>query len=171
MAWFKEAGGTEPLAKRMIGLDSLLANCEGKSVLDLGGAEGLIAREFVQRGAARAQVIDRMAPSDAYLGDGVWVQSADLNEQDSAAWFRGSFDIVLALAVAQKLKRPDRFLLWAASLGKTLAVRLPAETFHRKRDPGGKKYSAVEILKPVADLVDEPPSFEDSWLGIFEVRG
>lgn len=165
MAWFLEAGGTEPLAKRMIGLDALLDDCAGKTVLDLGGAEGLIAREFVQRGAV-AVVTDRNAPTEERVPFLTYWQ-CDLNDLPGLGT---GYDIVLALAVAQKLKHPDRFLLWAASLGKTLAVRLPAETFHRKRDPQGPKYSAVDILRPVADLVAEPPSFEDSWLGIFEVR-
>lgn len=167
MPWFEESGGGEPLAKRLLGLDDVLAKpWVGKSVLDLGGAEGLIAGEFAKRGAS-AVVVDRDAPTRARRSR-VRFTRHDLNEPIEFGQRR--FDLVLALSVAQKLKDPAAFLRWAGSLGRTLVVRTPGETFRRKGYPTSPAVSVRSTLKGIADLVDEPATFPGAWMGVFEVK-
>jgi len=45
--------GKWPLSERLQGLGSLLTHASGSSILDFGAAEGVVAREFLKRGASK----------------------------------------------------------------------------------------------------------------------
>jgi cyclopropane fatty-acyl-phospholipid synthase-like methyltransferase len=143
--WLKVPGirpdGDRTLAEQMLGLNRALAECKGKTVLDLGCAEGLIGLEFAKAGAARVvgiEVLDthldvareacagyqQMEFIGAHLG--LWVDAHPEPEK---------FDIVLALGIIHKLEDPEIPLKWAAlSARSLLCFRAPAYIEKSGRD-------------------------------------
>lgn len=109
--WFNVGAdkGDRTIEQQLVGLDRLMAAVPGKSVLDLGCAEGLIAIEMARRGAGAVSGIEIRADHVAVgrkLAEAhrnVLLLAADLNT------FRpGShYDIVIALALLHKLKHPS----------------------------------------------------------------
>ena len=96
--WF---GHDRTLAQQMMGLDRLFAEIEGKDVLDVGCAEGLLSIECAKAGAdvvgieIRAQAVhDAMAAvnRDPIARQRVSVSQADANFYDPLDEFTG-FDI------------------------------------------------------------------------------
>jgi 2-polyprenyl-3-methyl-5-hydroxy-6-metoxy-1,4-benzoquinol methylase len=102
--WF---GGDRTVEQQFTGLDQLWPRVEGKSVLDVGCAEGYIAVECEKRGAIDVVGVDvRQEAVDAALQRArnrkaafMW---ADVNRWTPP----GRFDVVLLLAVLHKLKQP-----------------------------------------------------------------
>lgn len=140
--WLKIPGvqdGERTLAEQMQGLAPALEGVNGKTVLDLGCAEGLIGIEFAKAGGIvrglelQQQYVDvatRLAAASgiAYRCAFDRHDLADLN----AAVMPPSFpcpegaDIVLALAIVHKLRNPGRALRNMARLAKErLVIRLP----------------------------------------------
>lgn len=122
--WFQVPGirprGDRTLEEQMLGLETALAETGGKTVLDLGCAEGLIGREFARAGAADVLGIElleshleiaRQACADfsqmrflcVHLGG--WIEEHPEPEK---------FDIVLVLGIIHKLIDPEVPLRWAA---------------------------------------------------------
>jgi SAM-dependent methyltransferase len=133
--WFAIPGvqaGDRTIEEQLLGLEPMLATVRGKSVLDLGCAEGLISRECLVSGASRVIGMDsnrgfieranamRLDPHVA-----TFVVS-DLNrvEQDDEACCHS--DVVLMLAILHKLQDPARSLsAWAGFAHERLVIRLP----------------------------------------------
>lgn len=138
--WLKVPGirpdGDRSLDEQMMGVREALPEAKGKTVLDLGCAEGLIGREFALAGAAgvlgiesladhlkvaRAACADcpQMSFEQAYLQD--WIPAHDPPMV---------FDIVLALGIIHKLYDPAVPLRWAArACGDLLLFRAPANAW------------------------------------------
>ena len=133
--WFEVPGevvGDRTLAEQMLGIAPALAEANNKTVLDLGCAEGLIAREFLMAGAHRVIGIDnnpgmieaakalRLDPQRSrFVRHDANVIGA--NEEDYC-----HADIVLALAVFHKLREPAVSVLeWARFAGSLMVIRLP----------------------------------------------
>lgn len=135
--WFKVPGvrpnGDRTIAEQLMGLKPALEEVKGKTVLDLGCAEGCIALEFAKAGAAKvtgiellashlavAKVICRGLPVafiHAHLGD--YIRSLESFPQ---------YDIVLALGIIHKLHDPAIALRFAAASAKDLMLfRAPAK--------------------------------------------
>lgn len=136
--WLKVPGirpnGDRTLAEQMMGLDRALAECRGKTVLDLGCAEGLIGLEFAKAGAARVVGIEllethlqvarrackgysQMEFICSHLGDYI-VGNPDPQR----------FDIVLCLGIIHKLDDPNIPMVWAArAASDLLCFRAPAK--------------------------------------------
>ena len=116
--WFKEAGGDlgdVHLAEQMLGLEKALDIAKDKSVLDLGCAEGLISREFLKAGAKSVTGIDIMQTYVAIaiklckdFANAKFIRS-DLNAYSKSS-SRKKYDVVLALAIIHKAKKPADFL-------------------------------------------------------------
>ncbi len=140
--WLKIPGvqdGERTLAEQMLGLAPALAGCNGKTVLDLGCAEGLIGIEFAKAGAIvrglelQQQYVDMGNRLAAEAGVADHCRFArhdlgDLNEPVMPASFPcpDGADIVLALAIVHKLRNPGRALRNMARLAKhRLVIRLP----------------------------------------------
>lgn len=135
--WFKLPGqkGDRSVADQLRGLDPALQAAKGKSILDLGCAEGAIALEFARAGAARivglevvgshlevARELFRRAGVDCeaefYCVD---LNRAAVEVQDQ------QFDIVLALAIIHKLKDPGAALrLFGGMAREQVIIRMPA---------------------------------------------
>lgn len=154
--WFAIPGvqdGPRTLAEQMTGLDAALAEASGKSVLDLGCAEGLIALEFAKAGAAsvfgydyNADLIE-VARSELAKAGQLPVRFYQANMSDMVCGAGGpTWDIVLALAVLHKLLDPAAGVRFCAKLSRSLIViRLPAGSTGKIRG----KHSGVDADVPV----------------------
>jgi len=131
--WFAVGNklGDRTLTQQMMGLDRLFAEVEGKTVLDVGCAEGLISIECGRAGARRVVGID-------IRDDAVEKAIAMTRKTDGDVKFDGGdanaykpkhdFDIVIMLAVLHKLKNPTaacaRIVAHALNL---VVIRLPPD--------------------------------------------
>jgi 2-polyprenyl-3-methyl-5-hydroxy-6-metoxy-1,4-benzoquinol methylase len=130
--WFKiagEAGGDRTLAEQLHALRPALAECKGKTVLDLGCAEGLIAREFALAGAVKVLAVDKIAEHLEVARRIVPLPAVEYRQMDLMQADPGKplySDIVLTLGMLQKLENPERGLLFAArSCHGLLLMRIP----------------------------------------------
>lgn len=143
--WFAIPGvqeGPRTLAEQMLGLDAALAEADGKTVCDLGCAEGLIAMEFAKAGARSVYACDyneqmivtakaeqAKLPPDPRRVD-VAFYHADLRElirEERASGEIWQYDIVLALAILHKLNDPADGARFCCEIARSLiVVRLPA---------------------------------------------
>ncbi len=126
--WLKIPGvqdGDRTLAQQILALQPAIAKCRGKTVLDLGCAEGLIGREFAKAGAATVVGIERegnyvsMARAMC-LGYRVSIKHADVKDLDPE--FPMPHDIVLALGIIHKLEHPEMGLRFAARSARELLL-------------------------------------------------
>lgn len=128
--WFviPEQLGDRTLDEQMLGLKPALMECGGRTVLDIGCAEGLIGFEFAKAGAAHVHGIEVVQDhiQTAYrlreklkLTKAVTFEVADLGELPAPT---KQYDIVLALGVAHKLKEPAVGIRWAAKASRDLVV-------------------------------------------------
>ena len=136
--WFRIPGirpdGDRTLEEQMIGLAPALEEARGKTVLDLGCAEGLIAREFARAGASRVVGIEMLAShlevARAVCKDVPQVRfiCAHLGDFIAARESIRTFDIVLALGIIHKLRDPEVPLRFAAQSAASLMLfRAPAK--------------------------------------------
>lgn len=116
--------GDRELDEQTVALLPAIAEAKGKTVLDLGCAEGLIGREFARAGASKVTGIDsvpghlavaslqcRKLPMDFIL--------ADLNNPSQ---FVFQVDIVLCLGLAHKLTDPAVAIRFAADCSRDLVL-------------------------------------------------
>lgn len=140
--WFQIGGehtGHVPLERQIAGIRHWLRPIDQPcyTLLDLGCAEGLIANWAVQAGycdvavgiEGDARKINRARETRA--APGVHMIHGNFNETPitkilSDNKFTSTFEVVLALAIAHKLKDPLSFLNEAASIAqRRMIVRLP----------------------------------------------
>jgi SAM-dependent methyltransferase len=127
--------GDRTLAEQMMGLAPALAFARGKTVLDLGCAEGLIAREFALAGASEVEGVE-LLPSHIEVGrvackdaPAVRFVCAHLDDYAAARPDAPQFDVVLALGIIHKLHDPNVPLDFAArSARELLCFRAPAKS-------------------------------------------
>lgn len=107
--WFilDERTGDRTLQEQMIGLQWLQENCAGKTVLDLGCAEGLISIEAARRGAAAVHGVE-IVPGHVEIANQLRGDLPITFEQGDCNDWRPQrrYDIVLALSLLHKLKNP-----------------------------------------------------------------
>lgn len=135
--WFAipgEQNGRRSLNEQMTGLHPALAEAHGRTVFDMGCAEGCIALEFARAGGtvyavdynpAMIETANRISREPVALA----FEAVDLREVIRKARLRRQwreFDIVLALAVLHKLDDPKAGTEFVAQSCNDLAViRLP----------------------------------------------
>lgn len=134
LGWFNTPGrlGDRDLATQMEGLNPLLAEIRGKTVLDAGAAEGLISIELAKAGAKAClglEVVTGHVEVGNELAAAAGVPCefvvSNLNEDDVTAMDQ-MFDVVLMLAVLHKLKQPAKVCADLAGRCRDLCViRLP----------------------------------------------
>jgi len=126
--WFKVAGqdGDRSVKEQLLGLEPALAAAKGKTVLDLGCAEGAIAMEFAKAGATVTGIellADHLAVARQICkGHPVTLIQAELKEWIETHPQPEQFDIVLALSIAHKLHEPGVLLSFAARSAKEMVV-------------------------------------------------
>ncbi len=138
--WFKIPGiqplGDRTIEEQMSGLDPAIREAAGKSVLDIGTAEGPISLAFAKAGAARVFGIESVeghlivARYICQEYPNVTFQQAELSMWAQEHPVPEKFDIVLALAVIHKLHYPEVGARFAArSARKLLLFRPPGDTW------------------------------------------
>jgi 2-polyprenyl-3-methyl-5-hydroxy-6-metoxy-1,4-benzoquinol methylase len=177
--WFDRPGvqGDRTLAQQMTGLDLVVEVARGRTVLDLGCAEGLIGLELMRAGAEQLDGIELVHNRVVAAGRNAeaaglparfWRQDLETFADEPPADLAPRYGIVLALSVAHKLARPERFLAAAAErCADLLAVRLPAPVI-RDRRSGFVPVDAVALLSGLDfALIAEPAGSFGEWIGLF----
>lgn len=127
--WFSTPGrpGDRRLEDQLKGLDHLIERVPGKTVLDVGAAEGLIGMRLFDTGAKAVHgleiVIEHVAVGNKLRGPrAVTLEVADANTYKPVR----DYDIVIMLAVLHKLRDPSAACRRLAAAARELVVlRLP----------------------------------------------
>ena len=127
--WFntRNRPGDRTLQQQLMGLDPLFAECKGKTILDVGAAEGLISIELAKAGAASVRAIE-IVPGHVAVGKKLKGNlPVKLTVGDANTWVPGhSYDIVIALALLHKLRDPSAACgRFAAHCNGLMVLRLP----------------------------------------------
>lgn len=179
--WFAHDGkpGDRTLAEQLAGLEKLREAMPGATVLDLGCAEGLLMREFLEWGARCVDgveiVPEAVSDARALLSDAVYhgrsrVHRGSIMTLDALDTLDPQYDIVTALAVVQKVERCDLALTLIARRARDLLVlRNPPEhgaiiATERQR---GQRFDTRSILEPTHFLADEVRGSRGEWIGYF----
>lgn len=130
--WFDMPGvqrGERTLQEQLMGMRAAFAEAKDKRVLDVGSAEGLIAKAMLEAGACSVECIesnpDYVAEARRQLkGLPAVVHRWDLNNGLISG---GEADIVLLLAILHKLKQPLVLLgqVLARTRAPLLVIRYP----------------------------------------------
>ena len=159
--WFAVPGvqeGERDMAERVVGLEKVKAAARGKSVLDLGCAEGLIGDWLIREGGAVSLLGLEKHPPYVEMAKKLVPRGyffvADFDQPD---WDKNlvTHDIVLALNIAHKLEKPEEFLDIVVSLAKEIiALALPAVIIKDHRSG----YVPVDVIAHMQlrgfDLID-----------------
>lgn len=163
--WFAVNGqpGDRTLEQQLIGLKPLFAEVRGKTVFDVGCAEGLIAIELAKAGASRVTGLEVREFA---------VRAANMGTRGHPAarlckFFSGDanthapteqFDIVLMLAVLHKLKDPATSCARLAAAARELVViRLPPATAPVVVDKrsGNKQFDIDAVMRSAGFVFDQ----------------
>jgi 2-polyprenyl-3-methyl-5-hydroxy-6-metoxy-1,4-benzoquinol methylase len=124
--WFHTTNrpGDRTLAEQLTGLDAMLDEVRGQTVLDIGCAEGLIGMECVRRGAAFVRGIERVAGHVDVANELRADMPCEFMVDDANDYDPGprTFDIVLLLAVLHKLRAPTESCYRLAAAARDLCV-------------------------------------------------
>lgn len=180
--WFKidDQPGLRFLKEQLAGLDLLRELAPRASILDLGCAEGLIGKYYVDTCGAdllhgleaeESRVAKARELCAGYEHAQFW--PANLNDRDSidaTLPLLAQYDIVLLLAILHKLKDPIGCLRWAAArAGKIVAIRMPqAAPVFRDQRSGDVKVRPIEILADEFKLIAQGPGPRNEWTGIWQ---
>lgn len=152
VGWFGTPGrpGDRTLEQQLTGLTPLRALVRGKTVLDLGCAEGLISIQLAQEGALAVHGIEivpgHVAVANKLRGDlPVTFEVADANTYAPVR----QYEVVIMLAILQKLRDPSAAAKrFAAAAREMVVLRLPphgAPTIIDDRS-GNKPHRIGEVM-------------------------
>jgi hypothetical protein len=201
--WFKIPDlqkGKVDLRRQTAGLDVVREACSGASLLDLGCAEGLVSLEMAKAGARLVHGVEIIADR-LQVAETLFQKDCPQVERQFIAWDLTRFDelfldvtpdttpaqpslltrydVVLCLAIAQKLSNPGRFLRLAATIcSDILAVRLPYPVIDDVRS-FNIPVDVTRMLSKEFELIQETEGYptdvkrkhrpgDDAWLGIFK---
>lgn len=185
-----ENGGQVPLDRQWKGLSSI--DMTGKSVIDIGCAEGLVSLQCEKAGAdlvhglelrPRAVEVARSLAGYTNVWEHVKFFEADVAEPERALNQPGllpTYDVVIANAVIQKVKRRASRLLEAviAKASDQLVIRLPERAVQTKDggtvDPVERVEAAgFEMVWEACGYPDGDPPYQlegEAWLALFRKR-
>jgi trans-aconitate methyltransferase len=156
-----------------MGLGDLLDRVRGKTVLDVGCAEGLISMHFVDRGAVAVHgveiVVEHVEVANKLRGDRACTfEVADANTYALAR----DYDIVVMLAVLHKLRDPSaackRFI---AAAREMVVLRLPpasAPTVIDARSGGVPHHIGTVMIDNGFMLKNAQLGHLGEWVGYYE---
>ncbi len=129
-SWFIMDDGREgdrTLKQQLKGLGELQERVAGKSVLDIGCAEGLISMQLVDRGAVLAHGVEHRPDFVADANRLRGYRPCTFECADANIWEPvDKYDIVIMLAVLHKLKNPaEACMKFAAAARELVVLRLP----------------------------------------------
>jgi len=175
--WFTTRGreGDRTLDQQLAGLDILFERVPSKTVLDVGCAEGLISIELARRGARAVHGLE-IVREHVDVANGlrdhlpITFEVADANTYAP----RRVYDIVIMLALLQKLKDPTAACKRFAKAARELVVlRLPplhAPTIVDARS-GNKPHDMKAALESCGfGLIHVEHGTFNEWIGYFERR-
>lgn len=187
--WFRIKGvqdGDRTLESQLLGLETVADRFRGKTVLDLGCAEGLIGRHCVDAwGAAAVDGVTCVqyeidAAEQLCGGRPQYFHRGDLaTKQGRTALLQvldHQYDIVLLLSVLHKAKQPIPLLAWAVRFaGELVVIRLPAPVIDMDRCRPGIHPVHPWMLERFDCIGEpqtcvEPVSGRPEWMGIYRVR-
>ena len=119
--------GDRTVAEQMLGLDEALEAAKGKTVLDLGCAEGLIGREFIRAGAAHVTGIEMLDEHLKMAREQCKGLPMTFHCSEMVAWIEinpvpTQYDIVLNLGIAHKMHKPGLVMEFAAKSARDMMV-------------------------------------------------
>ena len=189
-------GGEVELERQFAGLDVI--DFKGRSVLELGSAEGLVSLEMIKRGAKLVHGLElrdravEVSRSIAHVTENdekmqFWCGSfsdapAVLNQREMLP----QYDIVTAMAILQKVADQPRVL--AHMLDKcreTFVIRLPVpKAFQYRFRKTAWSFGGQDIVPLIETLGfklrwqaggypkegDSPPIHTDAWMAVFDRR-
>lgn len=171
--WFKIDGvqnGDRTVDEQLQGLEQI--DFAGKTVLDLGCAEGLISRHALTHGAACAhgleiigEHVEEARRQCAAFGDRARFWVGDMAFQWPGEWLP-HYDVVLLLSSLHKLKHPLNALDRVAQIADTLVIRLPHRVLHDVRS-APLRQDIPNYLAERFVLTDEPKTCRGEWMGVF----
>lgn len=175
--WFAVPGvqeGERDMAERVVGLEKVKAAARGKSVLDLGCAEGLIGDWLIREGGAVSllglekhppyvEMAKKLVPRGYFF-----VADFDLPDWHVDLVMH---DIVLALNIAHKLEKPEAFLDIVVTLAKEIiALSLPAVIINDHRS-GNVPVDVIKYLQlREFGLIDRYDGYVDPVKGHLGIR-
>lgn len=129
LGWFSTLGrpGDRTLKDQLIGLDDLFDRSEGKTVLDVGCAEGLISMHLFDFGATAVHGLE-IVPGHVDIANKLRGDRACTFEVANADTYKPvrQYDIVIMLALLQKLRDPvGACRRFAAAAREMVVLRLP----------------------------------------------
>lgn len=162
--WFEIPGypGHRRVINQLEGLTHVLSHAEGKRVLDLGCAEGLVGRRFALYGAGVVHGVEkdphRVQEARRLNVDlpSVRVFEGDL-EDPRKLWeleprLRGRYDTVLALSILQKLREPEKVLSWMSEVAEEFIVIRTPDPVIRDERSFGKECDVGQCLQSFTRL-------------------
>lgn len=178
--WFNIPGqvqGPRTPEEQMMGLAEILSDVSGKTVLDLGCAEGAIAARLIEAGAVHVdgvecnpELIDtaKQIYARAIASGALTLHRADLNNLSGyRKRLLRKYDIVLALSIAHKMADPGQFIASALDMvGDCFVIRLPKPVIRHVKS-GFKPYPAKSEISKTLTLVSEPVTCRGEWMGLY----
>jgi SAM-dependent methyltransferase len=130
--------GKKHAQNRLVALQDLLADADGRTVLDLGCAEGLMTEKFLAAGARHVAAFDikpkRIATARRLMPTPrarfAVADLSDWNAFERSHELLAGYDIVLFLGIYQHLPKESRVTALRGAAERTLhrlALRAPAE--------------------------------------------
>lgn len=173
--WFTTPGrpGDRTIEQQRMGLSWLFENCRGRTVLDVGCAEGLLSIELAQLGAAAVHGVE-IVPGHVDVGNRlrgplpVTFEVADAN-----VWRpKRQYDIVVALALLHKLRNPTAAAsALAAAAREAVVLRLPpahAPSIVDERSANNPHHVGDVMLSAGFDLLSESNDGAfGEWVGVY----
>lgn len=173
--WFSTPNrpGDRTLAQQLTGLDDLRARVRGKTVLDVGCAEGLIAMQLFDDGAAAVHgleiVNEHVIVANRLRGDRACTfEVADANDYKPVR----EYDIVIMLALLQKLRNPSAACARLIAAARSMVVlRLPPATAPTVIDArsGDVPHHIGQVMTSNGFMLKNAQTgFLGEWIGTYE---
>lgn len=173
--WFTTAGrpGDRTLESQKIGLERLYGAVRGKTLLDVGCAEGLLTMDLVSAGGAVAAHGVEIVKGHIEVAHKLQGTLPICFEQgDANTWTpKRQYDVVTLLAVLHKLKNPTAACARFAAVARELVViRLPplhAPTIIDERS-GNNPHHIADVMAAHGWRLDEVAKGPfDEWCGYY----
>lgn len=175
--WFSTPGrpGDRNLSDQLKGLDWLFANCQGKTVLDVGCAEGLISMELTDAGATAVHGVE-IVPQHVQVGKRLQgARPICFEVGDANTWQpKRQYDIVVMLALLHKLRNPTAAAhRFAVAAREAVVLRMPPLHAPTIVDPrsGSNPHHIGDVLEK-AGFVLTQSSYDGhfgEWVGVWEL--